>query len=85
MFKVEQTLHLEHVEEVEEDVKDDVEEGTNATQPKRDKAWWEKEMPKILKRVQAGEKQDDIAKDYDVSRGYLNGKINDYKKRHHGK
>ncbi len=82
MFKVEQTLHLEHVEEVEEDVKDDVVENTDAPRPKRDKAWWDKQMPKILKRVQAGEKQGDIALEYDCTRGYLNTKINQYKKEH---
>lgn len=85
LFKVEQKLHLEHIEESEDETTDDVKEGTEAKQPKRDKAWWEKEMPKIIKRVQAGEKQGDIALEYDCSRGYLNTKINQYKKEHPGK
>lgn len=85
MFKVEQKLHLEHIEESEDDAHDIVEEGSDAPKAKRDKAWWEKEMPKIIKRVQAGEKQGDIAIEYDCTRGYLNTKINQYKKEHPGK
>jgi archaellum biogenesis ATPase FlaH len=85
MFKVEQKLHLEHIEESEDDAPDVVEEGTDAPKAKRDKAWWDKEMPQILKRVQSGEKQEDIAEDYGVSRGYINTKINQYKKEHPGK
>ena len=85
MFKVEQKLHLEHIEESVDEATDDVKEGTDAKQPKRDKAWWDKEMPQILKRVQSGEKQEDIAEDYGVSRGYINTKINQYKKEHPGK
>ena len=82
MFKVEQKLHLEHIEESEDEATDDVKEGTDAKQPKRDKAWWDKEMPKILKRVQAGEKQGDLALEYDCTREYLNTKISQYKKEH---
>ena len=85
MFKVEQKLHLEHIEESEDDAPDVVEEETDAPKAKRDKAWWDKEMPQILKRVQSGEKQEDIAEDYGVSRGYINTKINQYKKEHPGK
>ena len=85
LFKVEQKLHLEHIEDSEDDAHDVVEEGSDAPKAKRDKAWWEKEMPKIIKRVQAGEKQGDIALEYDCSRGYLNTKINQYKKEHPGK
>lgn len=55
---------------------------TDDKQPKRDQAWWDKEMPKILKRIEAKEKQEDIAKDYEVSRGHLNQKISKYKKQH---
>ena len=47
---------------------------------KRDKAWWDAEMPTILERIKAGEKQQEIADTYDVQREYLNCRISQYKK-----
>lgn len=77
-----QPLTFEHHEQIqEEDVLPEVEEeGRNNN--KRDKAWWDAEMPHILEQIKAGKKQQEIAEEYGVRREYLNTKISQYKKEH---
>lgn len=75
-----QPLSFEHREQIQEENEHPGadEEGNNSS--KRDKAWWDAEMPLILERIKAGEKQQEIAERYGVRREYLNTKINQYKK-----
>lgn len=83
MFKVEQKLHLEHIEEAEgEDGNDEVDDENSEATEKRDKAWWNKEMPTILERKKNKEKMDDIAASYGITRQHLSNMIRDYKNQH---
>ena len=72
---------IEEEKEEEETEKDDG--NKDPGKGKRTKEWWDKEIPIILERLKAEKKTvEDIAKEYDLTREHLQGKIGEYKRKH---
>lgn len=77
-----QPLTFEHHEPIQEEDELPGAEEEGEKNCKRDKAWWDAEMPHILEQIKAGKKQQEIAEEYGIRREYLNTKISQYKKEH---